>query len=282
MQLKTLWMPGANSIANGIGTKVVGFLLLGYLSMSRSFAYFGVPALKVFIGEVVLGAFFTPAYPGEHGQMGCGAGKADHLERGGVGALPVSWVWCISALAGDLHRVSFLWGTSKPGVQLLPALSLRRALGSKCCSQGFWPHSSASSPGGTVYMALLIFSCSTLNVDYPRESRRTPLGQPGGSAVGLVRAAELRAEPDAGLASCPARQLCDARSRSSGRVARMSGRVHGLGLCDETVGPCGGMADGCSLLLGIIYVADVNLPGPVGARSEHLGRKKSLGGLLPL
>ncbi|HZF39578.1 MAG TPA: O-antigen ligase family protein [Blastocatellia bacterium] len=36
---------------------VVGFTILGYLSMTRSFAYLGVRALNVFIGEVVLGLF---------------------------------------------------------------------------------------------------------------------------------------------------------------------------------------------------------------------------------
>ncbi len=36
---------------------VIGFLILGYLSMGRSFAYLGIPSLSLFIGEVVLGAF---------------------------------------------------------------------------------------------------------------------------------------------------------------------------------------------------------------------------------
>jgi hypothetical protein len=36
---------------------VVALLLIGYLSMTRSFAYFGIPALKFFIGEATLGAF---------------------------------------------------------------------------------------------------------------------------------------------------------------------------------------------------------------------------------
>ncbi len=36
---------------------VIGFLLLGYLSMGRSFAYLGIPPLRIFIGEMVLGAF---------------------------------------------------------------------------------------------------------------------------------------------------------------------------------------------------------------------------------
>lgn len=36
---------------------VIGFILLGYLSMGRSFAYLGIPPLRLFIGEVVLGAF---------------------------------------------------------------------------------------------------------------------------------------------------------------------------------------------------------------------------------
>jgi len=36
---------------------IVAFLLFGYLSMNRSFAYLGIPPLKLFIGELVLGAF---------------------------------------------------------------------------------------------------------------------------------------------------------------------------------------------------------------------------------
>jgi hypothetical protein len=35
--------------------RIAGILLLGYLSLSRAFAYVGLPAWKVFIGEVVLG-----------------------------------------------------------------------------------------------------------------------------------------------------------------------------------------------------------------------------------
>ena len=37
--------------------KLVAFLLLGYLSMGRAFAYWGVPQAQIFIGEVVLAAF---------------------------------------------------------------------------------------------------------------------------------------------------------------------------------------------------------------------------------
>jgi O-Antigen ligase len=37
--------------------RLVALLLIGYLSMTRSFAYLGIPALKVFIGEVALAAF---------------------------------------------------------------------------------------------------------------------------------------------------------------------------------------------------------------------------------
>src|SRR5262245_13270833 len=36
---------------------VAGFTMLGYIAMARSFAYLGVRALNVFIGEVVLGLF---------------------------------------------------------------------------------------------------------------------------------------------------------------------------------------------------------------------------------
>jgi hypothetical protein len=38
-------------------TRVAQILLIGYMSMSKSFAYVGVPQLKVFIGEIALGAF---------------------------------------------------------------------------------------------------------------------------------------------------------------------------------------------------------------------------------
>ena len=40
-----------------IWPKIAGFLLLGYLCMTRSFAYLGVPQLSIFIGEIVLAAF---------------------------------------------------------------------------------------------------------------------------------------------------------------------------------------------------------------------------------
>jgi hypothetical protein len=36
---------------------IVGFLLVGYLCMTKSFAYVGVPALQLFIGEIMLAAF---------------------------------------------------------------------------------------------------------------------------------------------------------------------------------------------------------------------------------
>ena len=38
-----------------IWPQIVGFLLIGYLSMARSFAYLGVPLL--YIGEIALAAF---------------------------------------------------------------------------------------------------------------------------------------------------------------------------------------------------------------------------------
>ena len=37
--------------------KLAAFLLLGYLSMGRAFAYWGVPSAQIFIGEVALAAF---------------------------------------------------------------------------------------------------------------------------------------------------------------------------------------------------------------------------------
>jgi len=37
--------------------KIISLLVLGYLSMSRSFAYIGIPSLKIFVGEIVLGSF---------------------------------------------------------------------------------------------------------------------------------------------------------------------------------------------------------------------------------
>lgn len=37
--------------------KIGGFLVVGYLLMTRSFAYLGVPSLKIFVGEIVLAAF---------------------------------------------------------------------------------------------------------------------------------------------------------------------------------------------------------------------------------
>jgi hypothetical protein len=41
----------------GIWIGAAGFLVVGYLSMTRSFAYLGIPPLKIFIGEIVLAAF---------------------------------------------------------------------------------------------------------------------------------------------------------------------------------------------------------------------------------
>ena len=39
--------------------KLAGFLVVGYLIMTRSFAYVGLPPLKIFIGEIALGAFLA-------------------------------------------------------------------------------------------------------------------------------------------------------------------------------------------------------------------------------
>src|SRR3546814_13490999 len=36
-----------------------GFLVIGYLSLTRSFAYLGVPPLKIFIGEIALALFIV-------------------------------------------------------------------------------------------------------------------------------------------------------------------------------------------------------------------------------
>jgi hypothetical protein len=36
---------------------IAGFLVVGYLSMTRSFAYLGIPPLQIFIGEIALAAF---------------------------------------------------------------------------------------------------------------------------------------------------------------------------------------------------------------------------------
>jgi hypothetical protein len=38
---------------------LVGFLIIGYFSMGRSFAYLGFPAAKLFIGEIALGLFIV-------------------------------------------------------------------------------------------------------------------------------------------------------------------------------------------------------------------------------
>jgi O-Antigen ligase len=52
------------SMAPNLWTRVTEVLLLGYLSMSRSFAYLGFPPLKLFIGELTLGAFVL-VHPGK-------------------------------------------------------------------------------------------------------------------------------------------------------------------------------------------------------------------------
>ena len=40
-----------------IWPRVAGFLLVGYLCMTKAFAYLGVPPLSIFVGEIVLAAF---------------------------------------------------------------------------------------------------------------------------------------------------------------------------------------------------------------------------------
>src|SRR3546814_15538052 len=47
-----------------------GFLVIGYLSLTRSFAYLGVPPLTIFIGEIAL-ALFIVLRPGEIGRASC-------------------------------------------------------------------------------------------------------------------------------------------------------------------------------------------------------------------
>lgn len=42
-----------------IWPQVAAFLIIGYLSMTRSFAYLGIPQLQLFIGEIVLAAFLV-------------------------------------------------------------------------------------------------------------------------------------------------------------------------------------------------------------------------------
>jgi O-antigen ligase/polysaccharide polymerase Wzy-like membrane protein len=51
------WKAGGHSTKIRLWAKVLGLLLLGYLTMTRSFAYLGIPSLKLFIGEVILGIF---------------------------------------------------------------------------------------------------------------------------------------------------------------------------------------------------------------------------------
>lgn len=57
MSLNTAWMSGPPATKVKIWVRGVDLLLLGYFSLTRSFAYVGIPPLKLFIGELVLGAF---------------------------------------------------------------------------------------------------------------------------------------------------------------------------------------------------------------------------------
>ena len=51
-----------------VWSRIVGFLLVGYLCMKRSFAYLGVP--PIFIGEVALVAFIASQTKGRHWYLG--------------------------------------------------------------------------------------------------------------------------------------------------------------------------------------------------------------------
>lgn len=49
--------PVAATAIRGVWPYVTGVLIVGYLTMGRTFAYLGIPPLKLFVGEIALGAF---------------------------------------------------------------------------------------------------------------------------------------------------------------------------------------------------------------------------------
>jgi hypothetical protein len=86
---------------------VAGFLIVGYLSMTRSFAYLGVPALKIFVGEIVL-AIFLALKP----NIALGTWTASLLRKSPLNALGVALL------------AFMLYGISQTGRGILDGSSL--------------------------------------------------------------------------------------------------------------------------------------------------------------
>src|SRR2546422_478327 len=66
---------------SGLWAKIVAFLIVGYLCMSRSFAYLGIPQLHLFVGEVVLALFLFIGPKTTSGRWPWVAMKAPSLRR---------------------------------------------------------------------------------------------------------------------------------------------------------------------------------------------------------
>ena len=271
-------MPGANSIANGIEAKVVGFLLLGYLSMSRSFAYLvGVPALKVFIGEVVLGAFFLLHTRATMGRWVAALAKPTTLSGVawglflflGYGVFQLLRGICIGYPSFEaLQNLAFNYYPLYFFVGLWVGMLQPKFLAAFIRLLAWW--------NGIYGVAYLLF-LNSLTWTIPGSPDVRLFGQPGGSAVALLGLLSFELNL---MRAWPLFLL------NSFVMLGVQVRAEWLGwLVAVTVWACvtkrlgrvGGWLMAVALLLGIIYVADINLPGPVGrggsiSVQEILGR----------
>src|SRR5579871_3987523 len=166
--------------------RMILFLIVGYLAMSRSFAYLGYPPAKLFIGELAIGAFLL-----FHWRDVCGRILETLAEPSLTGAFSLAFVFSfvyglielsrglllgyepILALQGfafHYYPVCFfigIWAGLRDGSLL------RRTVGTLAWVNGIY---------GLLYLAIL----SKIPAAVPGTSDVLLFGQPAGSAIAIL------------------------------------------------------------------------------------------------
>jgi len=92
--------------------RLFAVLIVGYLSVSRAFAYVGIPTWKVFIGEVVLALSFLWG-PGMNGKvLALGCRQIARAKESLRNLRTVLWIWNSSGPSRDLDGESTSGGAT--------------------------------------------------------------------------------------------------------------------------------------------------------------------------
>jgi hypothetical protein len=261
---------------------VVALLIIGYLSMTRSFAYFGIPALKVFIGEAALGAFLLTHPKAVLGRWMAALVRPIPLSGAAWGVFLLLVYGLFQVLRGldlgyrpltILQNLAFnyypfyfflgFWvGSHQPGI--LPWVMRALAWGN-----GFY---------GVVYLLFL----NRLTVTIPGSPQVPVFGQPVGSAVALLGLMAFASH----LTQVWPLLLLNSFVMLGIQVrAEWLGFLVGILLWGRLTGRLGRLAVGgmaMLVLLGAMYVGDVHLPSPRGRGGSISTQEIVSRGLAPL